>query len=98
MSGVPWSVKQTLHEIIPHSVIRSLLVTQSVHASVHESQLYEERTQYSFGLGILLLTCKRGQYQAVLDAFGIIESSHEQVAILKLNSYALQFLFPGDVL
>lgn len=79
----PLSAMQTLTLKIPHSVVRDILATRTVH--VHP--LYGERTQYSFGVGMLFMTA--GNNMVVFDAFDVIENSHDQVAISKLNSYAV---------
>lgn len=79
----PLSSKQTLSLTIPHSVVRNILATRTVH--VHP--IYGERTQYSFGVGMLFVTA--GNNMVVFDAFDVIENSHDQVAISKLNSYAV---------
>jgi hypothetical protein len=79
----PLSAKQTLTLSIPHSVVRNILATRTVKVS----PIYGERTQYSFGVGMLFMTA--GNNMVVFDAFDVIENLHDQVAISKLNSYAV---------
>jgi len=83
LTDTPLSARQTLVVTIPHSVVRERLATRTV----HESPLYGQRTQYSFGVGMLFVSS--GNNMVVFDAFDVIENSHDQVAISKLNSYAV---------
>lgn len=83
LADEPLSAQQTLTVSIPHSVVRNVLATRTVHVS----PIYGERTQYSFGVGMLFVSA--GNNAVVFDAFDVIENSHDQVAISKLNSYAV---------
>lgn len=80
----PLSVKQTLTIVIPHDVVRNVLATRSTH--VHP--IYGERVQFSFGVGMIFVSPGSNNMIA-FDAFDIIENSHDQVAISKVNNYAV---------
>lgn len=80
----PLSAKQTLTIVIPHDVIRNVLATRSTHVS----PLYGERVQFSFGIGMIFVS-PGSNNMVVFDAFDIIENSHDQVAVSKVNNYAV---------
>lgn len=80
----PLSAKQTLTIVIPHDVVRNVLATRSTHVS----PLYGERVKFSFGVGMIFVS-PGSNNMIVFDAFDIIENSHDQVAISKVNNYAV---------
>lgn len=83
LTDEPLSAKQILEITIPHSVVRGNLAIRTEENSPETGV----RTQYSFGVGIVFVSS--GNNMIIFDSFDVIENSHDQMAISKLNSYAV---------
>ena len=83
VTDIPHSARQKLELVIPHELVRNVLTKRTTHLS----PLTGERVQYSFGIGMLFVS--EGNNMVIFDEFDVIENSHDQVAISKLNTYAV---------